>query len=442
MLVSRIRCLILNASFLSLLIFSGCAGGRTQQNVNDSKTTENDPVHSVIVQPGDSIQSAINSLPATGGVVYLLRGTYSGRFANTKANVALIGAGPAQINATHTQFNRGTGTIIEGEFTSTASGTSLSHLSIDCGPVVQSTGTNCLVMENAGGETISADVVSDVAILGYSPSAPYHALYSGNVNGMVLDHVTEYNNFHGFALYDYNVEIRDVEGWSNNGECLFLGSDTTSANGAGGAVNGTGITCQSFAAGDLGSGVILTAKGAMLQDVSLNKIQILGNANGGITLNTSGPTYTIRGVNISDFILDGQGSAGGGTNPPSQIGIYVQEVGGALMQQLHFARGHIRNQYFAPIFMGQDTTQTSFFDIDGENFNGPADIRGSAARFDTLTFLNIATGSECFDVIGGSVYYQRLACTGPSMLIGGAGTYVPLIPSAPPPPQSGQSEMP
>lgn len=263
-----------------------------------------------------TIDAALDSLPASGGIVKIGLGSFnSPNPAKIKANTSFIGTKEPVVNSTVTISAPNTrptisaptalvnGTILTGEFSALdKSNIVVSNLGIDVGKTWVDTFNGGVPV---GGLVIASITptspvkniyVSNVTVLGYAPATAQHCMLFENIIDSKFNNLTTYYHVHGIALKGLNITMDGLNLHSHNNDGLIIKSDTYAPT-RDVSVNNVVVSSLS---GYEGGGIILEEGvngSSLLERISLNNINLkyvkfgLNNVN------------KISNVNISNFNL-------------------------------------------------------------------------------------------------------------------------------------------
>lgn len=277
----------------------------------------------VYAATGESVAHAITRLPAGGGCVYFGPATYpSGNPTVSTANVCLIGAGIPNFNSLNAPTALTGGTVIQGpiNYIQGADHFVVENLGIDVGPnwvnnVNGGQAVNGLAATNngqvMGAPQIQFPVIQNVAVLGYSLNAAFHAMLVENTNGAYISNVNLIYNQHGLVLKGTNATIVGVNSQGHSVDSVLVKSDSYAPSGS---VNLSHININFLAAPGDTAGLFLQALGSALDYVNLSNSNIRNVGNWGVLLSGASSSFIVSDITIRGVNFDYPTGAGGGVD--------------------------------------------------------------------------------------------------------------------------------
>jgi hypothetical protein len=263
-----------------------------------------------------TIDSALDALPSTGGVIKIGIGSFdSPSSSKIKSNTFFIGAKEPAINSTvnisapnvRPVISAPTalvnGTILTGLFSALdKTNIRVENLGIDVGKAWVDTFNSGVPMGGLVIASITATLpiknisVNNVTVLGYSAVTSEHCMLFENIIDSKFENLTTYYHVHGIALKGLNVTINGLNLHSHANDGLIIKSDIYAPT-RDVSVNNVNI---SSLAGYEGGGIILEEGvngSSVLERVSLNNINLKYVKFGINNVNK------VSSINISNFNL-------------------------------------------------------------------------------------------------------------------------------------------
>jgi hypothetical protein len=331
-----------------------------------------------------SISAAVNSLPASGGIVVLPAGTFVSPYSTasplTKSGVTFQGAGMPTFNSGYTALENGT--IIQGTLNFKASDCSFKDLGIDCGSAVCTALNGGAAMEGlVSGSGINNlyyhnNHIQNVSVLCKDPGATVHAiLFESQEEGSIINVATVYAAA-GVVLKARRVNVDGVYARSHANYCFLIKSDKA------------GGTCDEINASNL----ILDTTGdpsTMIVGSGAN-----WDSNGLVLLSTTTAPddYPITNVNISNV-----------TAKNVKTGIRFDTVSGGYIKNVNISNVSIDHCYFAGIEIDQNSSLVNVVNalINDTDYN--ALNQGDKVVFQGVT--STVSQHHCFFTTGDDVVF-------------------------------------
>jgi hypothetical protein len=361
-------------------------------------------------KPYLTIDAALTALPSTGGVIKIGIGTFaSPTNANIKSGVSFIGSKKPTTNSTTTVSAWNVrpiitnptklidGTILQGYFSFVGyNDITVKNLGVDVGKDfidtfysgVPKDGLVTGVFVGTPPPTHNI-IISDVTVLGYSPTALQHALLIENVTDSYISNVSTFYNTHGVVIKGVNITINGIDAHSHAANGLIIKSNNYAF-------------CKDVSVSNVNISSLSGYEGGGLRFVSenstsLERVNITGlnlkYLNYGITTDGSANDLNINSVNIYDI-------GGRGIDFDSQIdrlnidNINIDKVSeyGLVLSSAGFQTKNISN------VSAKNITQGSIdISLSGDAKTNIAGVNS----IDTVTgtFYLSATGNSRIDVI-------------------------------------------
>jgi hypothetical protein len=296
--------------FLALLSGGALIGSLACMN------DQNIPV--VYAQPGQTVKEAIDSLPPTGGTVFLGIGTWSSGYAGTsiaKPNITIQGSGMPTYNSTFTAMNGGT--IVQGPLPASTGADYLTveDLGVDAGSayINASNGgvaTDAFAIYNngqvLGAKQVESPRIENVSCLGSSPTAPVHCMLVENVNHAYVHNVVTVMNCHGFVLKGTNSTVDGVYSRGHGIDSIIVKSDNYAPASQDHLSN---IVIEPLiAAGDT-KGIVIQGVAAPLSNISVSNAVIRSPLAWGVYVQGASSTTPATSLNLSDITVEYPGGS-------------------------------------------------------------------------------------------------------------------------------------
>jgi hypothetical protein len=290
----------------------------------------------VYVQSAQTVKQAIDSLPSTGGVVYLAGGTWSSGYIDyldviSKPNVTIQGSGMPSYNSTFTAMTGGT--IIQGPLLASSGADYLTvrDLGIDAGSAYINAAnsgvpTDGLAIFNqgqvVGAPQVESPLIENVSCLGYTPTAKVHCILVENVNHAYVHNVMTVMNTHGLAFKGTNSVIDGVFARGHRSDGLIIKNDIYAP-----AANDqvSNITIQSLFVPADTNGIVLQSIGGSLVNIDIVHVQEDNVFTGILTQGTSTST-TASNLSFSDINVNYDPGNVAGNNGCFDLTGYVQQI--------------------------------------------------------------------------------------------------------------------
>jgi hypothetical protein len=273
----------------------------------------------VYAEAGQTVKEAVNSLPPTGGTVFLGIGTWdSGYNATdfiTKPNITIQGSGMPGYNSTFTAMSGGT--IVQGHLPASTGADyfTVEDLGVDVGPAYidannGGVATDALLIYNSGqvvgAPQVQSPRIENVACLGYSPTAAVHCMLVENVNHAYIHNVVTVMNCHGFVLKGTNSTVDGVYSRGHGIDSVIVKSDNYAPTSHDRLSN---IVIEPLiAAGDT-KGIIIQGVAAPLSNISISNAVIRSPFAWGLYVQGANSTTPASTLNFSDITIDYQGGS-------------------------------------------------------------------------------------------------------------------------------------
>lgn len=271
-----------------------------------------------------TVAACIAALPAGGGTVYLSLGTYRSGLdqANpplSTAHVDIEGSGMPWFNSATAPTALTGGTIIQGTVAviQGANFFKIRNLGIDVGSTFVNanyggTPADALSIYNngqtIGAPQVEAPIVENIVALGYSLSAPNHAILVENVDHAYVHNTASVYNQHGSILKGTN-SIWDGDYSRGHSIDSFIIKSDPYAPSATDHVSHVFLE-QLATPGDT-NGMILSAQDQVSANLTVSNFFIGGMSNNGIQID--GGSTSMSNVEISNGTIDYGGSGSGGS---------------------------------------------------------------------------------------------------------------------------------
>lgn len=268
----------------------------------------------ILLQPGQTIKQAVDSLPITGGVVYLGIGTWSSGYNDdlefvTKPNITIQGSGMPGYNSTYTALTGGT--IVQGPLlvTSGADHFAVLDLGIDAGSAYinannRGVPTDGLAIFNAGqvvgAPQVESPLIENVSCLGYTPTARVHCMLVENVNHAYVHNVMTVMNTHGLAFKGTNSVIDGLFARGHSSDGLIIKNDTYARAANDQVFN---IDIQSLLSPADTHGIVLQSIGGSLENIGIVHVHE-NNVFAGFLVQGTSASTTSSGISLSDITIN------------------------------------------------------------------------------------------------------------------------------------------
>jgi hypothetical protein len=277
---------------------------------------QNIPV--VYAQAGQTVKEAVDSLPPTGGTVFLGMGTWNSGYATdfiAKPNITIQGSGMPGYNSTFTAMNGGT--IVQGPLpaSSGADYFTVEDLGVDAGSAYidannGGVATDALLIYNSGqvvgAPQVQSPRIENVACLGYSPTAAVHCMLVENVNHAYVHNVVTVMNCHGFVLKGTNSTVDGVYSRGHGIDSIIVKSDNYAPASHDRLSN---IVIEPLiAAGDT-KGIIIQGVAAPLSDISVSNAVIRSPLAWGVNVQGASSTTPATSLSFSDITVEYPGGS-------------------------------------------------------------------------------------------------------------------------------------
>jgi hypothetical protein len=274
------------------------------------------------IQSRQTLKQLVDTLPVSGGTVFLGPGTWQSGYgagsAITKPNVGIFGSGMPAYNSNYTALVGGT--IILGTLpvTTGADHFELHDVGIDVGPSYVNTflggvAEDGLEIVNAGqvvgAAPIQSPVIENVACLGFSLSAQNHCMLVENVNQASIHNVQAVYNCHGFALKGTNSVVDGVFSRGHGVDSVLVKSDFYAPTSSDTLSN---ITISSLLTRGDTKGMNIEAITASLSEIAVNHLVVSSPWVWGLAVHGNAP-YVAQSITISNAVINYPGGSPPGT---------------------------------------------------------------------------------------------------------------------------------
>ena len=267
-------------------------------------------------KPFLTIDAALDALPVTGGIIKIGIGTFSSPIvAKIKSNTAFIGSKEPIIDSTIT-FSTPTarptitaptalidGTILNGQFRiEDRNNIRIENLGVDVGKTWidtynSGTAVNAMAILSTVSTTPCKNItVNNSTVLGYSPTALFHAFVFQHVTDSHFSNLTSFYNTHGLVIKGTNITVDGLNAHSHTADGLNIKSDVYAPCSD---VSVSNINISSLSAYESG-GIALDEGGSgapTLERIDLSNLNLKYVKYGIINVNK------VSNVNISNFNL-------------------------------------------------------------------------------------------------------------------------------------------
>ena len=234
-----------------------------------------------------AIKAAIDSLPASGGIVTFGVGTFRSPYTSTaliKDNITFQGSGMPTFNAGYTALTGGT--IFQGTLLYQGSGTRFFDLGVDVGSDVCTALFSGVAQEGLVTGTPATyqydNRLRNISVIAQNSGAPIHAVLYEHQDGGSLENIDTVYGASGIVLKAKNININGIRSRSSSNYTFLIKAD-----------NAGGI-CDNINATNLILDTVADPSG-MIPGAGAN-----WDSNGLILLSTTG--YNVTGVNITNVI--------------------------------------------------------------------------------------------------------------------------------------------
>lgn len=271
---------------------------------------------------GDNLSLAIDSLP-TGAILQLNAGTYTAKFAKTRSDITIIGAGMPSYNSTKTALVGGT--IIKGTFDLNGDRIKIELLGVDsgldaCNLLNSGNSMDALVIRDPARSTRKDVVVRDVITLCKDPLSPAHCFLFEGVKDSHFENLHARYGQWGIVFKTNNCTADGLYAYANSEAGVTIKSDSYAiAN----TTSISNIVClaDDFTTASNKPGILLYAATASMRDVAVSNFYVDGFPTGfKVLCNTRlTPTnlisnYEISNGSITNCKIFGFESFGAGSN--------------------------------------------------------------------------------------------------------------------------------
>jgi hypothetical protein len=298
-----------------LLVSASC--GSKREGTAPYNGPYNGPI--VYLHAGQTIKHAVDSLPPTGGTVYLGVGTWTSGYNSTgliaKPNVTIQGSGIPGYNSNFTAMSGGS--IVQGPLLAStgADHFTVRDLGVDAGPAYINANnagvpTDALAIFNngqvVGAPKVESPLIENVSCLGYSPTAPAHCMLIENVNHAYIHNVVAVMNLHGFVLKGTNSVVDGVLSSGHSITSVIVKSDNYAPSSQDNLSN---ITIEPlFRPGDT-RGISVIGVAAPVSGISISNVRVYSPLDWGIHVQGTSSSTSASGIGFSNISIEYQGES-------------------------------------------------------------------------------------------------------------------------------------
>ena len=277
---------------------------------------QNIPV--VYAQAGQTVKEAVDSLPPTGGTVFLGTGTWNSGYAAdfiAKPHITIRGTGMPGYNSTFTAMSGGT--IVQGPLPASTGADyfMVEDLGVDAGSAYINANnggvaTDAFAIYNSGqvvdAPQVQSPWIENVACLGYSPTAAVHCMLVENVNHAYVHNVVTVMNCHGFVLKGTNSTVDGVYSRGHGIDSIIVKSDNYAPASQDHLSN---IVIEPLiAAGDT-KGIIIQGVGAPVSNISVSNATIRSPFAWGVYVQGASSATPATTLNFSHITVEYPGGS-------------------------------------------------------------------------------------------------------------------------------------
>jgi len=383
----------------------------------------------VHVQRGQTVKQAIDSLPTTGGVVYLGVGTWSSGYyypdVISKPNITIQGSGMANYNSTFTALIDGT--IVQGPLLASSGANYLTvrDLGIDAGSAYINANNNGVPTDGLalfnlgqviGAPQLESPLIENVSCLGYTPTSRVHCMLVENVNHAYVHNVATVMNTHGLAFKGTNSVIDGLFARGHHTDGLIIKNDIYAPSANDQVFN---INIQSLHSPTDTHGIILQSIGGSLENISIMHVHE-DNVWAGFLVQGTSPSTMSRGMSFSDITVNYDAGNVAGSNGCFNFTGYVQQVSIASLNCLNMGYG-IKPVVPAATFTDFRITNSNFTNIATYGIETYGAWTVLNTRFDNIV-QNAIFNPFGVTTVSGNTFTN----VGGSDMLAGGGTFVEL----------------